>query len=86
MENKAFISLLVCLKGMQTEADALLNVAHLAYILPELFSRFLCPQRPPESQQTPCGGGLVTKLCLTLVTPWTLICQAPLPMGFFSQQ
>ena len=29
-----------------------------------------------------CGGGLVTKSCLTLVTPWTVACQAPLSMGF----
>ena len=28
------------------------------------------------------GGGLVAKLCLTLVTPWTVACQAPLPMAF----
>ena len=28
------------------------------------------------------GGGLVTKLCPTLVTPWTVACQAPLSMGF----
>ena len=27
------------------------------------------------------GGGLVTKWCLTLVTPWTVACQAPLSMG-----
>ena len=27
MENKAFISLLVCLKGMQTKTDAVLNVS-----------------------------------------------------------
>ena len=24
------------------------------------------------------GGGLVDKLCLTLATPWTAACQAPL--------
>ena len=24
------------------------------------------------------GGGLVTKACLTLATPWTVACQAPL--------
>ena len=24
------------------------------------------------------GGGLVTKSCPTLVTPWTVACQAPL--------
>ena len=30
-----------------------------------------------------CGdGGLVTKSCPTLVTPWTEACQAPLSMGF----
>ena len=32
------------------------------------------------------GGDLVTKLCLTLVTPWTVACQAPLPMGFPRQK
>ena len=31
------------------------------------------------------GGGLVTKSCLTLATPWTVACQAPLCMGFFRQ-
>ena len=28
------------------------------------------------------GGGLVTKLCLTLVTPWTIAHQAPLSTEF----
>ena len=32
------------------------------------------------------GGGLVTKSCLTLVTPWTVACQVPLSMGFPKQQ
>ena len=32
------------------------------------------------------GGGLVTKSCLTLVTPWTVACQALLSMGFFRQK
>ena len=27
-------------------------------------------------------GGLVTKSCPTLVTPWTIACKAPLSMGF----
>ena len=27
------------------------------------------------------GGGLVTKLCLTLATPWTVAYQTPLSMG-----
>ena len=28
------------------------------------------------------GGGLLTKLCPTLMIPWTVACQAPLSMGF----
>ena len=31
------------------------------------------------------GGGLVTKPCPTLVTPWTVAYQAPLSMGFSRQ-
>ena len=30
------------------------------------------------------GGGLVAKSCPTLATPWTVTCQAPLSVGFFS--
>ena len=33
-----------------------------------------------------CGGGLVTKSCLTLGTPWTVACQAPLSVRFPRQQ
>ena len=35
-----------------------------------------------------CGGGgsLVAKSCLTLETPWTVACQAPLSMGFSRQE
>ena len=33
-----------------------------------------------------CGGGLVAKLCLTLATPWTVACQAPLSLGFLRQE
>ena len=32
------------------------------------------------------GGGLVTKSCLTLVTPWIVACQACLSMGFSRQE
>ena len=32
------------------------------------------------------GGGLVSKSCPTLATPWTIACQAPLSMGFFRQE
>ena len=31
-------------------------------------------------------GGLVTKLCPTHVTPWTIACQAPLFVGFSRQE
>ena len=31
-------------------------------------------------------GGLVTKSCPTLVTPWTVACQAPLSMGLSKQE
>ena len=32
------------------------------------------------------GGGLVTKSCPTLMTPWTVACQASLSMGFSRQE
>ena len=32
------------------------------------------------------GGGLVTKLCLTLVTPWTVAHQSALSIGFSRQE
>ena len=32
------------------------------------------------------GGGLVAKSFLTLATPWTVACQAPLSMGFSRQE
>ena len=28
----------------------------------------------------------VTQLCLTLATPWTVACHAPLSMGFYRQE
>ena len=31
-------------------------------------------------------GGLVTKSCPALVTPWTVACQVPLSMGFSRQE
>ena len=36
--------------------------------------------------EEPGGGGLVVELCLTFATPWTVVCQAPLSMGFSSQE
>ena len=32
------------------------------------------------------GGGLVVQSCPTPVTPWILVCYAPLSMGFFRQE
>ena len=32
------------------------------------------------------GGGLITKSCPTLVTPWTVACQTPLSIGFSRQE
>ena len=32
------------------------------------------------------GGGLVAKSRLTLGIPWTVACQAPLPIGFSRQE
>ena len=32
------------------------------------------------------GGGLIAKLCPTLVMPWTIVHQAPLSMGFSRQE
>ena len=32
------------------------------------------------------GGGLITKLCLTLATPWTAACRGSLSMGFPRQE
>ena len=32
------------------------------------------------------GDGLVAKLCLTLMTPWTITRQAPLSLGFSRQE
>ena len=31
-------------------------------------------------------GGLVTKLCMTLTTPWTVVQETPLSMGFPRQE
>ena len=32
------------------------------------------------------GGGLVAKSCPTLATPWTIVLQVPLSMGFSRQE
>ena len=47
------------------------------------------PSKPPRKQKCcwgSSGSDLVTKLCPTLATPWTLACQAPLSMEFPRQE
>ena len=41
-----------------------------------------CTHSNPGDRDSGGGGGLVTKPCPTLATPWTLACQAPLSMEF----
>ena len=45
-----------------------------------LISSLLALELPPK------GSGLVTKSCPTLVTPWSVACQAPLSTGSSSQE
>ena len=40
----------------------------------------------PPGKPSHHGDGLVTKLCPTLASPWTVACQAPLSMGFSRQE
>ena len=40
----------------------------------------------PETKLPTSIGGLVAKSSLTLVTPWTVACRAPLSMGFSRQE
>ena len=50
---------------------------------------FLFLFQPLASRTAPVGrtgGGLVAQSCPTLATPWTVACQAPLPMGFSRQK
>ena len=45
------------------------------------------PLKQPKGRQSESvGAGLVAKWCLTLATPWTVACQAPLSMGFPRQE
>ena len=41
---------------------------------------------PEQPHQTALSLSLVAKLCLTLVIPWTVACQAPLSMEFSRQE
>ena len=44
------------------------------------------PSEPPRKPYFWHGVALVSKSWLTLLTPWTVACQAPLSMGFFRQE
>ena len=54
-----------------------LSLCHMAFL--GLQSRILCSSGHGD-------GGLVTKSCSTLATPWTVAHQAPLSMGFSRQE
>ena len=53
---------------------------------PVLVGRFYHLVPPGKPLIGSGGGGVVTKLCPTLVTPWTVACQVPLSMGFSRQE
>ena len=53
---------------------------------PVFHFEFRKAESAPQSHTDSGGGGLVTKSCLTLVIPWTVACQAPLPVGFSRQE
>ena len=57
-------------------------IRKLAYIkLWQTVALIKCPPSPITG-----GGGLVTNLCLTLATSWTVACQTTLSMGFSRQE
>ena len=51
-----------------------------------MFKLDLENEEEPESKLPTSIGGLVAKSSLTLVTPWTTACQAPLFMRFSRQE
>ena len=58
------------------------------YLLLHLFLLLLEsePQNIAKTNVSGGSGGLVSKSCPTLVTPWTVACQSPLSMGFSRQE
>ena len=54
--------------------------------LPANPTNFTCKRRKLGMKTQQEFGGLVAKLCPTLVTSWTVACQAPLSMGFSKQE
>ena len=57
-------------------------LCHPLHLLPSIFPSI----RVFSNESYGGGGGLVAKLCLTLVAPWTVAHQAPLSMGFSRQE
>ena len=55
-------------------------------VSPALAGRFFITEPPGKPIGKDSGGGLVYKSFLTLVTPWTIACWAPLSMGFPRQE
>ena len=54
-------------------------------VVDELKVLYSCSPTCPQPALYHDGGGLVTKLCPTLATPWTAACQAPLSFGISRQ-
>ena len=57
----------------------------LLWTLPERLGQ-LCCHSNLFCPGVPGGGGLVTKSCPILASPWTVACQAPLSMEFSMQE
>ena len=62
-------------KLLQLDWGVLVHLLYPPDIVPLGFHLFL-------SSENSVHGGLVTKSCLTLGTPWAVAYQAPLPMAF----
>ena len=56
------------------------------YFLHEVHDSLPAPWNTRQNFSSMVVGGLDAKSCLTLVTPWTVACQAPLSMRFFRQK
>ena len=61
------------MRSILVHHDTNINPLHYFSKISETYTRYF-------------GGGLVTKSCPTLVTPWTVVRQAPLSMGFSKQE
>ena len=75
-----------------SQAVLTINILSSFFFFPSIFQSIFqvfydTMSKPKEVISSTCGGGgLVTKLCLTLMTPRTVACQSPLSMGFSRQE